>query len=166
MTILTYKDFQGSVNFEDGKLIIQVLHIDDTLITECDAASAAQAAFEDLVEDYLETCKIVGKEPSRPFKGSFNVRISPALHRRVAMAAAIVDKTLNAWVSEALEQTLDREERGSSLWAAGSFRQFALLKSERDVSGWRNAGMEVFEQSTSAGRVELDELISFSQFNR
>jgi|GEM_PF-6626504 len=28
MTVLKYKDFQGSVSFEDGTLVAQILHID------------------------------------------------------------------------------------------------------------------------------------------
>lgn len=109
MTTLTYMDFQGSVKFEDGKLVIQVLHVDDTLLTECDSASEAPAAFQKLVDDYVEVCKEVGKEPARPFKGSFNVRMAPELHKRAAMAAASNDTSLNAWVVEAIERRLDRE---------------------------------------------------------
>jgi hypothetical protein len=41
MTVLKYKDFQGSVSFEDGTLVAQILHIDDLIVAEC---------------DYLETC--------------------------------------------------------------------------------------------------------------
>jgi predicted HicB family RNase H-like nuclease len=97
------------VSFDDGALTIQVLHIDDTLITECDAASKAQATFEELVDSYLETCALVGKEPAKTFKGSFNVRLSPSLHRAVGMAATAASQTLNAWVADALEEKLGRE---------------------------------------------------------
>jgi predicted HicB family RNase H-like nuclease len=37
---------------------------------------------------YLEICKEQGNEPEKAFKGTFNVRISPELHQRVAVAAA------------------------------------------------------------------------------
>jgi len=39
---LKYKDYQGSVSFEDGKLLVQILHIDDFITTECDSAAGAQ----------------------------------------------------------------------------------------------------------------------------
>jgi len=32
-------------------------------------------AFEEAVEDYLQTCREQGKEPEHPFKGSFNIRV-------------------------------------------------------------------------------------------
>jgi predicted HicB family RNase H-like nuclease len=110
MSALRYGDYQGAATYEDGRLVIQILHIEDTITTECDSASQAQAAFEELVKDYLETCKQVGKEPSKPFKGSFNVRISPALHKAVAMAAAEQGESLNSFVGRALEYFIEREK--------------------------------------------------------
>ncbi len=107
MTTLRYKDYQGSVSYEDGTLVLQILHIDDFITTECDSAADAQMAFEALVDDYLATCADVGKEPNRPFKGSFNVRVSPELHRRAAMAAAEEGISLNAWVERAMAQRLE-----------------------------------------------------------
>lgn len=107
MTTLRYKDYQGSVSYEDGTLVLQILHIDDFITTECDSASDVKMVFEALVDDYLATCADVGKEPNRPFKGSFNVRVSPELHRRAAMAAAEEGISLNAWVERAMAQRLE-----------------------------------------------------------
>jgi predicted HicB family RNase H-like nuclease len=67
---LHYREFKGSVEFEDSLLVIKILHIDDLITTEITDASHAQAAFEELVEDYLASCAEFRKEP---FKGSFNV---------------------------------------------------------------------------------------------
>jgi predicted HicB family RNase H-like nuclease len=115
MSILRYKDYQGSVKFEDGRLIIQLLHIDDFVTTECDSAAGAVAAFEELVEDYLATCKELQKPACKPFKGSFNVRVTPSLHRRVAMAASESDETMNTWVAAALEEKIDRQKSNARL---------------------------------------------------
>jgi predicted HicB family RNase H-like nuclease len=110
MSALRYKDFQGSVDFEDDRLIIRILHIDDLVTTEIDSASTARAAFAELVEDYLATCAELGKQPCKPFKGSFNVRVTPELHRQVAMAAADVGESMNAWISNALEARIERQK--------------------------------------------------------
>ncbi len=107
MTTLRYKDYQGSVTYEDGTLVLQILHIGDFITAECDSAADAPKAFEALVDDYLATCAQVGKEPNRPFKGSFNVRVSPDLHRRAAMAAADEGLSLNAWVERAIAQRFE-----------------------------------------------------------
>src|ERR1044071_7697615 len=106
MSVVKYKDFQGAVDYEDGRLVIQILHIDDFVTTECDSAEEVEAAFKELVEDYLETCAAVGKEPSKAFRGSFNVRVDPQLHKKAAMAAATAGSSLNAWVETAMRERL------------------------------------------------------------
>lgn len=109
MTILKHKDYLGSVNFCDGVLVIKILHIDDSVSTECDSAAATQAVFEEMVDDYLETCSVVGKQPNKPFKGSFNVRVGADLHKKAAMASVSRGETLNAWVIGAIEDKIDRQ---------------------------------------------------------
>ena len=106
--ILKHKDYQGSVSREDGVLIIRILHIDDFVTDEVEVASEVNARFADLVDDYLETCAVVGKEPCRPFEGSFNVRMAPDLHRSAVMAATKAGISLNALVEASLVEHLDR----------------------------------------------------------
>ena len=139
---LTYKEFQASVTFIDGKLLIRVLHVDDLLLAECDSASEVQATFQDLIDDYLETCETLGKAPSRPFKGSFNVRITPSLHRRVAMAAAVSGETLNSWIAQALEQRLDRETSHQHLSGLLRLAEIAPLREEHLRRNWENSALQ------------------------
>lgn len=42
------------------------------------SAQELKMAFEEAVEDYLETCKEIGKTPDKTYKGTFNVRV-PAI---------------------------------------------------------------------------------------
>lgn len=104
--MLKYKNFGGDISYGDGRLIIKLLHIDDTITDECDSASEAQGVFESLVDEYLLTCELIGKEPCKPFKGSFNVRLTPDLHRQSAMAALENGESLNTWVKGAIESEL------------------------------------------------------------
>jgi len=121
MTHLRYKDYQGSVTFVDGTLFIQILHIDDLITTECENAPLAQAAFEDLVDDYIQTCAEMNKSPSKPFKGSFNVRIPPYLHRSIAMQASEGGETMNQWIQKALEEKIERATSYKRLLSSVSF---------------------------------------------
>ena len=52
--------------------------------------------------EYLRDCEEKGIEPEQPYKGTFNVRISPELHRIVAVYAMEHGKSLNAVVEEAI----------------------------------------------------------------
>ncbi|MGH6737330.1 MAG: type II toxin-antitoxin system HicB family antitoxin [Methyloceanibacter sp.] len=106
MSVLNHKGYQGSAEYEDGYLVLKILHIDDSISTHVTNTSKAQEAFAELVDDYLETCRELGKEPARPCKGSFNVRVGPDLHKAALHAAARRNQSLNAWVCDAISRQL------------------------------------------------------------
>jgi len=60
------------------------------------------ADFHGAVDDYLELCAQQGKEPERAYKGSFNVRISPELHKQAVVAAMARNMTLNSFVESSI----------------------------------------------------------------
>lgn len=41
--------------------------------------------FQNMIDEYLVDCKEWNMEPEQPHKGTFNVRISPELHRNIAV---------------------------------------------------------------------------------
>ena len=51
---------------------------------------------------YLAVCHEKGIEPRRNYSGKFNLRISPELHERLAIAAQAEGKSINALAAEAL----------------------------------------------------------------
>ncbi len=53
---------------------------------------------------FLEVCREKGIEPRRHFSGRFNLRISPELHERLAIAAQAQGKSINTLAQEALQQ--------------------------------------------------------------
>lgn len=107
MKTVTYNGYQASVEFDDGTLFVKVLHINDLLVAECDKASEVEATARALIDDYIQTCAELGRNPEPPFKGSFNIRMTPELHKKVAIAAAEEGKSLNAWVGAAVAEKLD-----------------------------------------------------------
>ena len=64
------------------------------------------ADFHGAVDDYLELCAQQGKEPERAYKGSFNVRISPELHKQAVVAAMSHNMTLNSFVESSIAQAV------------------------------------------------------------
>lgn len=108
MTYLTYKGYQGTIEpqVEDGILYGKIAFIRDLVTYEAVDLPNLQKEFETSVDDYLADCLALGKEPNKPFKGSFNVRIDPNLHRAAAIAAK--DMSLNAFVAKAIESEVER----------------------------------------------------------
>jgi predicted HicB family RNase H-like nuclease len=76
--------------------------IDDLVTFEATTAQELEDNFHTVVDDYLETCKTLGREPQKVYKGIFNVRIEPELHKRVYKEALKAGMSLNAFVRKAL----------------------------------------------------------------
>ena len=49
-------------------------------------------------------CEEKGVEPEKTYKGSFNVRVSPELHKTLVFYSASHGQTLNATVEEAIKR--------------------------------------------------------------
>lgn len=109
---LQHKGYSGSVLYsaEDEMLHGRVLGIRDTISYGGTTVKSLNKNFRDAVDEYLRFCKETGKTPDAPFKGSFNVRLSPDLHQRAAQYAAQHDKKLNAVMQEALRVYLEKQE--------------------------------------------------------
>ena len=113
MKHVEYKSYQGAVSYEDGRLVVQILHITDFVVAECESAPEVADVFRDLVDEYITDCKTLGREPNKPFKGTFNVRVSPELHREAVLSATRHEQSLNSWVSDAVSGKL-ADERGQT----------------------------------------------------
>jgi predicted HicB family RNase H-like nuclease len=106
---LTYKGFIGSVHFsaEDEVFHGKLEGIDDMVTFEGGSVRELVKAFHAEVDDYLALCKRLGKEPHKSFKGSFNVRISPDIHRKAALKAAMMGVSLNHLIQTAVEKEVE-----------------------------------------------------------
>lgn len=102
--ILRYKGYQAKIeyNTEDALLIGTVVGLQDTLLFDCSDSTKAEQEFHLLIDDYLDLCKRNGKNPEKAYKGSFNVRISPELHRQAALKAHEEDISLNEYIEKAI----------------------------------------------------------------
>jgi predicted HicB family RNase H-like nuclease len=78
--------------------------IDDLIMFEGRSVNELRRAFHEAVDDYLELCKTAGEKPQKSYKGSFNVRIDPELHREAALKSAALGISLNRFVQAAIEK--------------------------------------------------------------
>jgi predicted HicB family RNase H-like nuclease len=102
--VLDYKGYKGRVKLdeESGLLHGEVLDLRDVVTFEGESVQELEKAFRDSVDDYLEFCAELDREPDRPFSGKFQLRISPELHRDVWIQAQREGKSLNQYVAEKL----------------------------------------------------------------
>ncbi|HEV2483493.1 MAG TPA: type II toxin-antitoxin system HicB family antitoxin [Puia sp.] len=106
--LLTYKGYFGSARYSAADEVFygKLEGIDDLVNYEASSVKELIKAFHEAVEDYLETCQRIGKEPNKTYKGSFNVRIPAEMHREAAIYAASADISLNDFVKTAIEYAL------------------------------------------------------------
>ena len=65
-----------------------------------------EAAFRAAVDDYLAYCEETGRAPSKPSSGRVNVRMAPELHRRAQIEAERSGRSLNGFITDALQRAL------------------------------------------------------------
>ena len=102
--LMTYKGYSGTVEFSDADNVLfgTIAGITDMISYEADNVAELRAAFQEAVDDYLQHCTMVGKEPCRPYSGKFTLRIEPALHARLAVQAKAHGKSLNQYAVDVL----------------------------------------------------------------
>ena len=106
--LIEYKGYVGSIEFslEDELFYGKVQGIRSLISYEGTNACELIEDFHRAVDDYLELCKEEGKEPEKAYKGSFNIRISPELHKKIAIYAMEHDITLNSFIEQSVEKQL------------------------------------------------------------
>jgi predicted HicB family RNase H-like nuclease len=107
---MTYKGYAARIEYddEDGIFTGRIAGISDTVGFHADSVDELRAAFHEAVEDYIETCAQIGKEPQKTYSGQVMFRISPEVHRKAALAAELSGKSLNQWAEEVLGQAVSR----------------------------------------------------------
>ena len=104
--MLEYKGYHGAVEFDydAGILFGEVIGLVDVVTFQGKSVEELERSFKDSVDEYLKFCEELHRKPEKPFSGKFNVRISPNLHRSLAVQARRENRSLNQWVNEVLER--------------------------------------------------------------
>ena len=104
MNTMTYRGYAARVEYseDDGCFVGHVAGVRDVIGFHGDSVAELRSAFQEAVDDYLDTCKKLGREPTHPYSGQFRLRLEPELHARSAMTARMQGKSLNAWVAEVI----------------------------------------------------------------
>jgi predicted HicB family RNase H-like nuclease len=111
MRHLEYKGYTGSIEYskEDNLLYGKVLGIKGLISFEGKTGHELEDDFKEAIDAYLSDCKSDGIAPEKPFKGSFNVRISPVLHQKAALLAMEDKMSLNNFVAESIKERIFKE---------------------------------------------------------
>lgn len=114
--VIKYNDFLGSLHYnsEDEIFYGKLEGVDDLVTFEGKSVEELKSAFKEAVEDYLNICKETDKPIYKPYKGTFNIRIKPELHKKAAKKSAELGISLNQLVEKAIAEIIDISNQNSS----------------------------------------------------
>jgi predicted HicB family RNase H-like nuclease len=113
MKYLEYKGYIGSIEYsrEDRLLYGKVLGITGLISFEGTTGEELETDFREAVDSYFESCRNNKLPIEKPFKGSFNVRITTDLHQKAALLAMEEKTSLNGLVAEAIRAKVLKEAK-------------------------------------------------------
>ena len=102
--MIKYKGYIGKLSYDSNLKVFHgdVIGIKHVITFEGTSATEIERSFQEAIDDYLEMCKEEGIKPEKSFSGKFIVRLSPDLHEKIAEAAVLQNKSLNAYVVDTL----------------------------------------------------------------
>jgi len=109
---MTYKGYSARIEYDDkdGIMAGQIAGIRDGVGFHADSVDGLKEAFHEAVDDYVETCAKIGKQPQKPYSGRVMFRVDPEVHRQAALAAELAGKSLNQWAEEVLNRAARDEQ--------------------------------------------------------
>lgn len=109
MNTMTHKGYSARIEYDDQDEIFfgKIAGIRDGVSFHGETVAELKAAFHEAVDDYVETCRNMGKEPQKPYSGNLMLRVDPEIHSKAALAAELAGKSLNQWGEEVLAKAAE-----------------------------------------------------------
>ena len=108
MNVMTVDDFHATIEFDPELDLFrgEILGLNGGADFYGKNPKELRTEFRRSLQVFLEVCKEKGVEPRRHFSGKFNLRISPDLHEKLAIAAQAQGKSINTLAQEALRDSV------------------------------------------------------------
>lgn len=111
MENLHYKGLVGtiSVDLKEKRLHGHVIGTSDKIVYEGATIEELENDFRESVDEYIELCRELGKEPERSFSGKILLRATPEMHGLVAQQAQKCGKSINTWLIDIVKEAIDQD---------------------------------------------------------
>ncbi len=106
--MIEYKGYIGEVNFDSEARIFhgEIINTRDVITFQGKTVDEIEIAFQESVDDYIKWCLEEGVSPEKPYSGRFNLRLSPEVHKEVAITAKKMKISINKFVEKAIMDEL------------------------------------------------------------
>lgn len=111
MNAMSYRGYTARIEYDDDDEIFfgRIAGIRDGVSFHSETVAGLKSAFREAVDDYIDTCAKIGKSPQKPYSGNLMLRVDPAVHSRVALAAEVAGKSLNQWGEDVLREAAEKQ---------------------------------------------------------
>jgi len=105
---MEYKGYIAVVEYDSEARLFHgdVVNTRDVITFQGRTVDEIENAFRESIEDYINWSNEEGVEPEKPYSGKFNLRLSPELHKEVAITAKKMRISINSFVEKALKDEL------------------------------------------------------------
>ena len=104
--LMECRGFHATVTYDPKADVFRGQTIDtrEPVTFHGESVDELQAGFQSAIDAYLELCAERNLEPDKRFSGRIPLRVTPDVHRAATEAAKAAGMSLNAWITEQLEQ--------------------------------------------------------------
>ena len=109
--MMEYKNYIGEVMYDSEARLFhgEVINTRDVITFQGKTVDELETAFRESIDEYLAWCAEDGIAPDKPYSGRFNIRISPELHKDIAITAKRKKISINKFVEQAVRDELAME---------------------------------------------------------
>ncbi len=106
--MMDYKGYIGIVEYDSEAKLFHgdVINTRDVITFQGTNVDEIEKSFQESIDDYINWCMQEGLAPEKPYSGRFNLRLSPELHKEIAIAAKKLNLSINNFVEKALKDEL------------------------------------------------------------
>ncbi len=104
--LLEYKGYYARIAFDPSADAFygRVIGLRDVIDFYGRSPDELRVELKTSVEEYLAWCAKERAKPEKTWQGKLTIRIGEKLRNQIAVVAAASDKSINAWITEALER--------------------------------------------------------------
>ena len=108
--MMKYKGYCGQAAYDpDAKIFHgEVVGLNAVITFQGKTVTELEKAFKDSIDDYLDWCKERGKSPEKSFSGTLSLRLTPALHKKIAHNAVTKNISINAYLNSIISEKLKK----------------------------------------------------------
>lgn len=108
MNTMTHAGYTARIEFDDrdNLFVGRILGLRTLISFHGATVVQLRREFKAAIKDYLSDCAQQGLTPEKPASGKLLLRVPPEVHSRAIVAAQAKGKSLNQWVTDALQRAL------------------------------------------------------------